>query len=80
MADTETRMAALIQNLRDAECGDEAISRFLELGKKNRIGEQLTLLAAHRAALLGNVRRAQKSLDCMDYLIFNLKKENPGQL
>lgn len=35
----------------------------------------LTLLARHRAALLEEVHRGERKIDCLDYLIYQLKHQ-----
>ena len=40
------------------------------------IREELRLLAAQRSGLLEKVHAAQKKVDCLDYLVFNMKQEN----
>ena len=64
----------LIRNLRDAGCGTADIEQFLQLGQENRRPEQLRLLRQHRAALLDRLHVSQRQIDCLDYLIYQLKK------
>ena len=65
--------ADIVQNLKDAGCSDEAIARLLKC-KDNK--ELLCLLSRHRAELLDDVHRCQKRIDCLDYLVYQLKKKN----
>lgn len=62
------------ENLRDAGCGEEFISRFLELERESDEKAQLAALAKYRRSLLEDVHICQKKLDVLDYLI--RKKEN----
>lgn len=59
----------ITQNLKDAGCKKLLIEQILALDLK----EQLKLLAKHRANLLDELHKNQKQIDCLDYLVFNLK-------
>lgn len=62
-----------MRNLADAGCDDETIGVFLQLeGKVNR---QLRILAEHRKNLLQAYHEDQRKIDCLDFLIFNLKQK-----
>lgn len=67
-------LCAVIRNLEDAGCGKEAVERFLELGESGRKQEQLRLLEQHRKGLLKKVHENEKQIDCLDYLVFQMKK------
>lgn len=61
----------ILQNLKDAGCDKNFIEEFLSLEEK----AQLNLLARHRNSLLDSLHNNQKQIDCLDYLIFNLKQK-----
>ena len=61
----------IIQNLKDAGCEQNLIDEFLKLEKS----AQFSLLAKHRSNLLEELHKNQKQIDCLDYLIFNLKQK-----
>lgn len=61
----------ILQNLKDAGCNSETIEKFFCLQGP----EQLKLLAQHRIKLLDSLHKYQKMIDCLDYLIFNLRKQ-----
>ncbi len=65
----------LISNLRDADCPEELINQFVECKEERDIEEALRLLAIHRRCLLDCIHTAQQKLDCLDYLIYQLKQE-----
>lgn len=67
---------ALVQNLTDAGCGQEFISEFMEELRKDNISKDLKLLQAHRRSLLDNLHKEQKRIDCLDYLVYKMTKEN----
>lgn len=66
----------ILRNLKDAGCGDDVIEKFFWLRKAGRTKEQMKLLSIQRAALLDRVHADQKMIDCLDYLVYELKKEN----
>ncbi len=70
-ADTDT---FLRRNLVDAACPGEMIERFMAFRKHGRKREQLLLLTTHRKTLLEKMRSSQQQLDCLDYLLFTMKK------
>lgn len=66
----------ILRNLKDAGCGDDVIKKFFQLRQAGRTKEQAKLLYMQRAALLDRVHAGQKMIDCLDYLVYELKKEN----
>lgn len=66
----------ILRNLKDAGCGDDVIEKYFQLRKAGRTKEQIKLLSVHRAALLDRVHVGQKMIDCLDYLVYELEKEN----
>ncbi|MDE7279664.1 MAG: hypothetical protein K2N26_08075 [Oscillospiraceae bacterium] len=67
---------AIIQNLRDSGCGENTIMEFVnDLNDKN-FSHGLKLLKAHRNALLDELHKEQKQIDCLDYLVYKMRKEN----
>lgn len=71
----ETDENRIIQNLKDAGCNNDTITAFVEDVRKQNIIEGLQLLAIHRQTLLDNLHKEQKQIDCLDYLIYKIKKE-----
>ena len=68
---------SLVRNLKDAGCGPLLIEKILALHESGNLREELRLLAAQRSGLLEKVHAAQKKVDCLDYLVFHMKQENP---
>lgn len=68
----ETMSDLTLQNLKDAGCPEETIHEFV---KSRNMRQQLTVLAAYRKRLLDGIHAEQKKLDCLDYLIFKIRKE-----
>ena len=70
-----TTEEALVLGLTDAGCGADAARRLAELYARRQTGELLRLLSDHRRGLLEALHENQQQLDTLDYLIFNLRKE-----
>lgn len=67
---------AIVQNLLDAGCDREFIAKFIENFRKENISKDLKLLQAHRRLLLERLHNEQKRIDCLDYLVYKMTKEN----
>ncbi len=65
---------AVIQNLKDAGCSFKTVERFMELEKQGDTKEQLNLLSKHRCKLLERVHREERRIDCLDYLVYHIRK------
>lgn len=60
------------QNLIDAGCDKKTIERILDC---TTMEERLRILSMQRKQLLEDYRNDAKKLDCLDYLVNQLKKE-----
>lgn len=65
----------VIRNLKDAGCDDLIIEKFLQLQNERKTKEQLNLLSRQRTSLLQELHESQKRIDCLDFLIFSMKKK-----
>ena len=70
-----TTREAVLQNLKDAGCGPDTIVRFMICQDAGKTKDSLRVLATQRATLLEDVHASQARLDCLDYLIYKLRKE-----
>lgn len=66
--------SAVIQNLEDAGCDEKTVEQFMELEEAGEKQRQLKLLERHRRSLLEKVHENEKQIDCLDYLVFQMKK------
>lgn len=67
----------ILQNLKDAGCNSELITAFFELDKNSKTLDQIKLLSLYRNDLVNQLRTNQRKIDCLDFLIFNIRqKEN----
>ena len=65
----------LIQNLKAAGLEEEQIAEYLSCWRAGETREQLKLLAAKRAVLLGHVHQKEKQIDCLDIWSIRSKKD-----
>lgn len=71
--DSETE---IIRNLEDAGCGADTITAFVEDIRQGRMSSGQKLLEIHRRSLLDELHKAQKHIDCLDYLIWQMNKQD----
>ncbi len=64
----------LIRNLKDAGRDETTIKKYLWLQKESRRQDQYRLLSMQRAFLLDQVHVNQYMIDCLDYLVYSMKK------
>lgn len=70
-----TQKSALIQNLQDAGCPQAVIEHFMESYGDGDTPEQIRILSRHRKGLLARVHEEQNRLECLDHLLFRLKRK-----
>lgn len=75
MAEVNDLYGSIYQNLVDAGCDTQTTAQCMAFVKEGRCSEMLSILSRYRKALLGTVRTGQKQIDCLDFLIYKLKKE-----
>ena len=64
----------LRQNLLDAGCDGSQIEAFEQLAAEGREGDKVDLLETHRKVLLDRLHQNQRQIDCLDYLLYQLRK------
>ena len=78
MAEASDSESILRQNLVDAGCGPEVVNRCMELARRKETAELMRALSLHRQLPLDTFHQSEKQIDCLDYLIYRLKKQkNP---
>lgn len=70
----EIERAAVVQTLRDANCDEAMIKRFLLLQDDGPLSEAIQLLSCHSCSLLSALHEVQKPIEILDYFIYKLKK------
>ena len=69
-----TSQDAVVKNLRDAGCAPDVISKLLTCRDAGRTQDSLRVLALHRASLLDELHASQDKLNCLDYLIYQIRE------
>ena len=72
----EDRIFRIRRNLSDAECSASQIVQFLELEEQRKRQEQYQMLSRQRALLLKELHQDQFRIDCLDYMVFTMQKED----
>lgn len=75
MSQNKKQKEALLQNLQDAGCTQAIIEQYIKSYNAGNTVSQISILTQHRNSLLSRVHEEQNKLDCLDYLLFQLKKE-----
>lgn len=63
----------VIQNLKDAGIDSESIITFMPLWQNGNDTEILNILSRHRCSLLENLHAYQERIDCLDYLMYQIR-------
>lgn len=73
--DKDIKCLSIIMTLKNAGFNRDSILRYVELSKQGDISniERIHILKQQRQKLLDEIHHKQKNLDCLDYLIYNLK-------
>ena len=64
----------IIQNLKDAGCGESEIEIFMRHYQCGDIKKGLKMLSLHRQRLLDGLHIGQRRVDCLDYLVHELNR------
>ncbi len=75
MPEANNAQQCFYENLMDIGFGEEMIARCVRLQKEGRNEELLRTLQISRRNLLHNIHTEQKKLDCLDYLVHQLRKK-----
>ena len=66
--------AVIEENLKDAGFDADNIHRCMDMLSHGSYDELYKFLASHRKDLLDSVHESTKQLDCLDYLVYKLRK------
>lgn len=80
MAEIHDTAGCIRQNLLDAGCDRKTVEACMASYQDGHRGLVLSALTMHRKKLLDLFHRAQKKLDCLDYLIYTLQREEREQI
>ena len=67
---------SIIQNLRDAGCSKSQIEEFMNYAGKHEKNSELKLLRQQRDALLAGLHEKQRMIECLDYLVYQIRKDD----
>ncbi len=65
---------AVIQNLEDAGCAPDIIECCIACMEQGKKKELLKRLEEHRTGLLDKVHEEEKHIDCLDYLVYQIRR------
>ena len=74
MAEANDLYGSIYQNLLDAGCDLQTVRQCMTFVKDGRYVDMIPILTKHRKALLGVIHKGQEQIDCLDYLLYKLKK------
>ena len=76
MAEANDKYGIIYQNLVDAGCNQKTIQCCMKLAQENNVEALLSQLCMYRKHLMEQTHIYQDNIDCLDYLIYSLKKSN----
>lgn len=68
------RQTKIRQNLQDAGCDQQFIQSFLQ--QPTGGPGQMRLLYQYRSTLLAQLHKYQREIECLDFLVYSLKKQH----
>ncbi len=75
MARASDKWGIFHENLIDAGCDEELTGHCMRLAKENRNSELHRVLVNYRVKVLDTVHESQAKLDCLDFLLYQIKKQ-----
>ena len=79
MPNASDTQGILRQNLIDAGCSADAVQSCMALAQERKTAELLGVLSQHRRTLLNTLHQSEKRIDCLDYLVYTLEKQNKSE-
>lgn len=80
MAEAGDTYNSIYQNLIDAGCDENTTENCMSFVNNGKNAGMLPILTKHRNCLLDMLHKVQKQIDCLDYLIYTLKKKDNGRI
>lgn len=74
MAEANDMFGSIFPNFIDGGCDAETAQNCMSFVKESKYDELLPFLSKHKEVLLTSVHQVQKQIDCIDHLIYKLKK------
>ena len=79
MSLAEDADGAFRQNLVDSGCSPEIVRQCMALAQKRNQAELIRVLSLHRRTLLDTLHQSEKRIDCLDYLVYMLEKQDKSK-
>ena len=67
---------SIVQCLNDMGCSQQDIVEFLKYSASGNQEQELTFLNSHRDTLLDRLHQNQKQIDCLDYFVYYIQKQD----
>ena len=67
-------MEDIIQNMKDAGCNREIITKICRLYASGQIQDAVKVLRRHRCKLMEQLHESQGKVDCLDFLVRQMEK------
>lgn len=80
MADYNDKYGRVRQNLIDAGCDQQTTDSCMACFDEGDMAKMLPALARHRRALLDELHKEQKRIDCLDYLVYSIQKQQKKEV
>lgn len=74
MPDALNKCEVFLENLKDAGCDERLMESCMELMKNEKMIEIKKMLSNYKDEMMKDIRIRQKEVDCLDYLIYSLEK------
>lgn len=74
--DMEQSESQIIQNLKDAGCSQDTIAAFVEDIQVGNLEDGMRVLGIHRNLLLDGLHQKQREIDCLDYLLYQMRRNS----
>ena len=65
----------MTQALRDAGCDEAAATELVKLYNEGQTAKAQKLLSRHRKELLDGIHAEERKISCLDYLLYNMRKD-----
>jgi len=75
MVEMKDAYESIRQNLMDAGCDQQTMELCMGFAKEGRLLEMVPELKKHRNHLLDALHKDQKQIDCLDYLLYKIKRK-----
>ena len=72
-------MTDMIQNLKVAGCNEQQTKDICVLYEAGRMKDVIRTLRCHRCHLMDQLHESQTKVDCLDFLVYQIEKEQKNR-